>query len=536
MNSSNHEEEEFALENSKARSNPSRLSDKRRSKENSLDLQRWHSFKDELIKERKDHHSFSSQMQKVSTGEHSDPKIHSLILQDKSNSELKSSVASKYVEYIDHFKKTYIELTKKGEEGEGAKEGYRVKIHKDSNILLNSTILSNCFNDRSFHDPIHELSNEADFIEESNSGDNDPDEDQEGEDILFDENNKEGLSKIYNPLEGGSFSFDNNRMLSGFFDEIKENERSGSKRRIAVRNLERTFDTIENLDRLDPNHFYEKDPKLQDSVKSLVTTYDPTDEYIKIIAMHLSLGENKFSDEYILTSKGLVNSKKNTKVKSLVIGRMSSVIEDVRPNDIILPFSDKAISRVHCAIAFKQGFRNRRLNRGFATFLSGKHEPIGGSRCPVRRLTKDLLMRIYSYLRPANKIYAIDLGSTTGTYKRILPGTPWEMKKDDIFMVGNSFQFSITYANSVLTKNANLNDLFQMLADEPEERTEIHGLTPEQTRKVEHFREKKKMVIDEILKEEGDSSMHSQTPGADFLFPMLVFGIENPSSNAKAIQ
>lgn len=87
--------------------------------------------------------------------------------------------------------------------------------------------------------------------------------------------------------------------------------------------------------------------------KPSLTTYDPNEEYIKIGVVHLSpLGEKKFADEYILTHRGLLNSKKNTKPRSIVIGRMSQVIDDLIPNDIILPFADKAISRVHCCLSY----------------------------------------------------------------------------------------------------------------------------------------------------------------------------------------
>ena len=520
----NQDEEEVGLE-AKARSNPSRLSEKHRSKENSLDLHRWHSFKDELIKERKEH-SFSSQLHKVS-GEHSEPRMHSLILGDKSNSELKGSVASKYVEYMEHYKKTYHELLKKGENDEHGKDGIRLKIHKDQNILLNSTILSSCFGDRSFHEPIHELSNEAEFIEEGESAS----AGSGGESGFFDENNRESFSKIYNHLERESFSFEKDKMLTGFFEEMKD-----KPPKTDVLPAETSFDTMENIDRLDTNYFFEKDSKLDRKVKTVAPSYDQKEEHINIVVVHLTMGENKFSDEYILTSRGLVNSKKNTKIKSLVIGRMSSVIEDVRPNDIILPFADKAISRVHCAIVFKHGFRYRKIPRSFLTLLSGKYQKIAGDQCSIKRLTKDLLHRIYSFLRPPYKFYAMDLGSTTGTYKRILAGMACEVKKGDIFMVGNSYQFSANYVNTHWTKTANLNELFQILAEEPEDRTEIHGLTSEQMRKVDYFREKKKSMINEILKEEGDSSMQGRSLDHDALFPMLVFQIENASSTTKAVQ
>lgn len=112
-------------------------------------------------------------------------------------------------------------------------------MHKEPNILLNSTILSNLFENRSFHAPIHELSNEAEFIEE---GDGDSAGSGE-ESFFFKDGPKEGLSKIYNHNDPGSFSFDNNRnVLSGLLDEeiIEHNYRT-----------EDSLDTLERREGLD---------------------------------------------------------------------------------------------------------------------------------------------------------------------------------------------------------------------------------------------------------------------------------------------
>ena len=521
----NNEDQEAYSERSKVISNPSRGGEERRSKENSLELRRWHSFKDELIKDRKDY-SYSYQRVRASA-EHSDNRMNSMILADRSNSELKTSVASKYIDYLDHFKKTYGDILRKtdGEEFGKERENLRSTLgHKDATILLNSTILSNCFNDRSFHEPIHEHSNEADFIEEDDSG--------SANSSFFADHPREGFSKVFNNLERESFSFDNKGALSGLLEEIQR-ENPPEKFRV-----EESFDTLDNINQLDLNYFFERDAnKDLLGTKPLFSHYDHNGQYIKIVIIHLSLGDNKFSDEYIITSRGLVNSRKNTKPKAIVIGRMSSVIEDVRPNDIILPFSDKSISRVHCALECKYKFSNRNIPLPFVAFLSGKYTKIAGPRCPIRRLTRDLLMRVYSFLKPHSKVYALDLGSSTGTYKRVLYGKHVDLVKGNIFMVGNSFQFSINYMSSCHSSSANLDLLYQLLAEEPEEKTEICGLSPEQMRKVEFFREKKKSVINEILKEgENDSFLREQTPAIEASFPLLIIEFENAPSSMKPVK
>lgn len=525
MSSLNNDDHEAYSERSKVISNPSRVCGERRSKENSLELRRWHSFKDELIKERKDH-SYSYQRVRASA-ETSEQKMNSLILVDRSNSELKTSVASKYIDYLDHFKKNYGDILRKndGEEMTKDRDFLRPKFgHKDSNILLNSTILSNCFNDRSFHEPIQENSNEADFIEEDDS--------RSANNSFFASHPREGFSKVFNNLERESFSFDNKGALSGLLEEIQR-DNQGPKFR-----MEDSFDTLDNVNQLDLKYFFERDPyKELLGLKPIVSSYNPQDEYIKMTIIHLSLGDNKFSDEYIITNKGLVNSRKNTKPKAVVIGRMSTVIEDIRPNDVILPFSDKSISRVHCALEYKYKFSQRNIPLTFVTFLSGKYSRIAGPECKIRRLTKDLLMRVYSFLKSPSRLYALDLGSSTGTYKRVLYNKQVELHTGNIFMVGNSFQFTVNHVSSSHSSSAQLDLLYQLLAEEPEDKTEICGLTSEQMRKVDFFREKKKSVINEILKEgENESFLKEQNPSVEACFPLLILEFENAPSSIKPIK
>ena len=517
----NNEDDEIHSDGQKPRSNPSRLPSKFRSKENSLELHRWHSFKDELIRDRKEH-SYSSHIQKQSM-EYSEPKINSLILGDRSNSELRNSVASKYVDYLDHYKKNMNEITKHNENNEG-RDTLKLRSYKD-NILLNSTILSNCFNDRSFQNPIHELSNEADFIEEKNSGASDDEE--EGSDF-FDENPKEGFSKIYNNMERESFSFDNNRALSGFLEDIQ----GEPPKIIPERNYEESFDTLEQRDQIHLEYFFEKKED-----REMIKEYNTSEQFIKINVVHLTLADNALKEEYILTRRGLVNSKKNTKSKSIVIGRMSSAPDEVFPNDIVLPYADKSISRVHCCILYKNVFTPRRIPTNFVAFLSGKKYRKEGSQSKIYRLGHDIIHKIYSYVCPSSKIYAIDLGSTTGTYKRIQFDIPHKIRKGDLYMVGNGYNMTVNYMSSSRCKSSGLKELYQLLADEPEDKTDIHGLTIEQMRKVDHLREKKKSVIKEILKEdEGDSFLNENLRGTEMHFPMLIIEIDNPPSTIKPIQ
>ena len=138
---------------------------------------------------------FSFSLNKEKSVDLSEQRVQSFILHDKSNSELKNSCSSRYVDYLDHFKKSFLQLIREDEENDseqdsgddeedeggglildqnwkssGTKPGTGTKNNStqnlnQSNILLNSTILSNCFNNNSFnHNP--NISKEVDFTEE----------------------------------------------------------------------------------------------------------------------------------------------------------------------------------------------------------------------------------------------------------------------------------------------------------------------------------------------------------------------------------
>lgn len=81
---------------------------------------------------------------------------------------------------------------------------------------------------------------------------------------------------------------------------------------------------------------------------------------------------------YLLTSRGMINSKKNTATKDLIIGRQQNTHDGGIPNDIVLHSMDRAISRIHCKIVYKDGFRvKRKLQKNFLTFLMQRHARVG---------------------------------------------------------------------------------------------------------------------------------------------------------------
>jgi hypothetical protein len=67
----------------------------------------------------------------------------------------------------------------------------------------------------------------------------------------------------------------------------------------------------------------------------------------------------------------------------MIIGRLEEGEDGLKPNDIVLPNSDRAVSRVHACMIYKYGFSQRHIPRNFLVFLSGKNKRVGGVGCSV---------------------------------------------------------------------------------------------------------------------------------------------------------
>jgi hypothetical protein len=516
MNYSNNEEDEANSENEKI--TPSILKNLRqiRSKENSFEhVVRSHSLREDHPKEFKEI-SLSFHL-KEHSGESSDQKVSASVLCDRSNGKSNVSLASRYIEYLDHYKKNINEILKKAEMDDLKKdELMKTFTHiTRSDILLNSTILSHCFGDRSFADPIHEISNEADFIEEDS---------EQGS--FFQENPKDEFSKIAPEYDREDFSFgENNPVLSGIFDDLQVEKENNFK--------EDSFEELEKFKVIDDTYFFTKDPTKQDG---RLLKEDPHEEHITISIKNLLPGNLVSTEQFVLTSKGIVGSDRNTLPTSVIIGRLGLLGEDIRPNDIVLASSDTSISRVHCALFYKHVFKKRKISLKFLTFLSGKLDRVGGPGCPVRRLNPYCLKRIYEFLKPSFKLYAIDLGSTIGTFKRLVFQQEHPIERGEKLMIGNTYNLNVNYLTNATSPSNNIEQLYHFLSEEAEEKMQIHGLDREQLRTLEAYREKKKNMINEILKQENESFTRHPICDWEFPFPILILEFEQPPSNCKTHQ
>jgi hypothetical protein len=306
-------------------------------------------------------------------------------------------------------------------------------VANSSNILLNSTILSSCFNNYSFHNPeakIHEENwemNELDSKEEPENFFQIP-ENSMGKSYSFSfklPKNHSGkkdkdvgiLSKIYKNNES-SLSIISQKKYSEILDGLNDDhEMMTFKENYSKDFKEKTFDgenIISGFDR-EIYNFY----KLESGpVEYPRTQPGGGEQFIKIQVKGFSHHQDRKGPAYhYLTDQGLCFSDKNTKTRALMIGRQQESLEGIRPNDIVLNKNDMSVSRIHCAIIYKYGFdRLRSINNSFIVFLSGK---LPQSKSYVKRLPFYVLKRVYEFIKPARKIWALDLGSYVGTYKRL---------------------------------------------------------------------------------------------------------------------
>jgi hypothetical protein len=516
MNYSNNDEDEANSENEKLTQSLLKNLRQIRSKENSFEQAvRSHSLREDHPRECKEiSHSFHL---KEHSGESLDHRASASVLCDRSNARSNVSLASRYIEYMDHYKKNLNEILKKAELDDLKKdELVKTFTHMTrSDILLNSTILSHCFGDRSFADPIHEISNEADFIEEDS---------EQGS--FFQENPKDDFSKIAPEYDREDFSFgDNNPVLSGILDDLQVEQERNFK--------EDSFEELEKFKVVDDTYFFAKDASKPGGRPQV---HDPKEEHIKIAVKNLLPGNLVDSQQFVLTHKGIVGSDRNTAPTSVIIGRLGLLNEDIRPNDIVLASSDTSISRVHCALFYKHVFKKRNISRRFLTFLSGRLERVGGPLCPIRRLNPYCLKRIYDFLNPSCKLYAIDLGSTIGTFKRLRYQQEHAMESGEKLLIGDTYNMNVNYVCNLSSQSTSIEQLYHFLAEEAEEKLQIHGLDREQLRTLELIREQKKNMINEILKQENESFTRHALGDSEFPFPILILELENPPSHCRANQ
>ncbi|EAS04382.4 FHA domain protein (macronuclear) [Tetrahymena thermophila SB210] len=243
--------------------------------------------------------------------------------------------------------------------------------------------------------------------------------------------------------------------------------------------------------------------------------YDPQEPYMKVTVMKTNQDNSILNNVYYITPKGMVKSKKNTATDDIIIGRQESAKQpeltqngepnEIHPNDIVLPPTDRAISRIHCKIIYKHGFHIPRLvPDDFFLFLKGIKRSSFLVNIP-QRIPDVVLRLIWKFVRPKNSFYIVDIGSAQGTFIKIRYDKSQIIEKGQVFLIGAETQFHILEVNhhnfmqkdecredSGAMTNENTgnmvydeNDFINFLLYEKKANTNIHGLTAEEQQKLE---------------------------------------------------
>lgn len=139
---------------------------------------------------------------------------------------------------------------------------------------------------------------------------------------------------------------------------------------------------------------------------------------------------------YNVTAQGVEGSQRRPQDGFVNVGRQQINEYGQRPNDIILPASDRAISRCHCRFNYQHCFRDRGLSSQLLAFLMAGH-PRLGKESAFNSLPQHLFYYIYSFFREPYTLWLSDLGSICGTYLKVSHELPTELKRGMVFLIGS---------------------------------------------------------------------------------------------------
>ena len=145
---------------------------------------------------------------------------------------------------------------------------------------------------------------------------------------------------------------------------------------------------------------------------------------------------------YNVTHQGVEGSLRRPQDGFVTVGRQQINEFGQRPNDIMLPASDRAISRCHCRINYQHCFRERRLSDQYVSFLMAGHPRLGVSSV-FNSLPQHLFAYIYSFFKEPYALWLSDLGSICGTYLKVSHDVPTAVKRGMVFLIGSDIIIDI---------------------------------------------------------------------------------------------
>ncbi|EGR32872.1 hypothetical protein IMG5_068490 [Ichthyophthirius multifiliis] len=243
-------------------------------------------------------------------------------------------------------------------------------------------------------------------------------------------------------------------------------------------------------------------------------TVDYNAPYMKIQVMKTNQNNNQ-NTIYYITPQGMVASKKNTETNDIIIGRQDSTKDpensiEVHPNDIVLPNTDRAISRIHCKIIYKDGFNvPKKISLDFFTFLKGTKK--NNKFSSLISFPEHVLRIIWKFIKPKSAFYLVDIGSAQSTFTKIKFDYPQKLEKGQVFLIGAETQFHVVDVDNYsqqknVIKNTDSMDVeieaeenrgeedfkfTNYLLQEKTNSSIIHGLTEQELQKIQALQTKR---------------------------------------------
>lgn len=142
-----------------------------------------------------------------------------------------------------------------------------------------------------------------------------------------------------------------------------------------------------------------------------------------------------------ITKSGVYESVRQPPDGLYKIGRQQVTETGQRPNDLMLPPSDRAISRSHCQINYEAFFNSTPPENWYA-FMMSQH-PRLGQRSVFQFLPIEIFKLIFLFIKQLRFPLLIDLGSMCGTFIKVSNTDPIVLVQGLNFLVGSDINIEI---------------------------------------------------------------------------------------------
>lgn len=143
----------------------------------------------------------------------------------------------------------------------------------------------------------------------------------------------------------------------------------------------------------------------------------------------------------IITKEGVKDSVRKPSDGFFKIGRQQITESGHRPNDLMLPPSDRAISRSHCQIDYKSFFHST-SSESWYSFLMSLHPRLGRNSI-LQYLPIEIFKYIFLFIKEPQFPLLIDLGSMCGTFIKVSNFEETVLTQGLNFLVGSDINIEI---------------------------------------------------------------------------------------------